>query len=119
MQRHGQFPSFRGSDFPLSSHARAYSLLSGIFLAWIPRLLDWRINAAIQNFYGELKFLETGMDGTVTDNPMALRQLLSQLDAIEKQVSQMDLPAEFSERWYTLREHLAAARDRLMKLRAR
>ena len=45
--------------------------------------------------------------------------LLAQLDNIEKQVTQLDLPTEFSERWYTLREHLAAARERLLTLRAR
>lgn len=149
LQRHGQFPGFRGSDFPLSPHARALSLdsrpwlesllpyqlaqwaelllyavlpvllISGFLLAWIPRLFDWRISAAMQNFYGELKFLETDIEKTVTEEPMALRGLLAQLDHIEKQVTQLDLPAEFSERWYTLREHLAAARERLLTLRAR
>ncbi|MFI5445247.1 TAXI family TRAP transporter solute-binding subunit [Polaromonas sp. UC242_47] len=149
LQRHGQFPSFRGSDFPLSPEARAYSLgsrpwletllpyglaqwaelilyamlpvlaLTLLVLAWIPRLFDWRINAAMQNFYGELKFLETEMDSTASNNPIALRRLLAKLDHIEKQVTQLDLPAEYSERWYTLREHLAAAREKLLKLRAR
>lgn len=149
LQRHGQFPGFRGSDFPLSPHARALSLgsrpwlesllpyrlaqwaelllyavlpvmlISGFLLAWIPRLFDWRISAAMQNFYGELKFLETDIEKTVTEDPMSLRRLLGQLDNIEKQVTQLDLPAEFSERWYTLREHLAAARERLLTLRAR
>ncbi|GAB3473644.1 hypothetical protein [Polaromonas eurypsychrophila] len=94
-------------------------LLSGFLLAWIPRLFDWRISAAMQNFYGELKFLETDIDKTVTEDPMSLRRLLAQLDNIEKQVTQLDLPTEFSERWYTLREHLAAARERLLTLRAR
>ncbi|MDW5444489.1 TAXI family TRAP transporter solute-binding subunit [Polaromonas sp. SM01] len=149
LQRHGQFPSFRGSDFPLSPEARAYSLgsrpwlelllpyglaqgaelilyallpvlaLTFLVLAWIPRLFDWRISAAMQNFYGELKFLETEMESTASNNPIALRRLLAKLDHIEKQVTQLDLPAEYSERWYTLREHLAAAREKLLKLRAR
>ncbi|MBC7609938.1 MAG: ABC transporter substrate-binding protein [Polaromonas sp.] len=149
LQRHGQFPSFRGSDFPLSSTARAYSLgvrpwietllpygtaqyvelllfavlpilaLATVVLAWIPKLFDWRIRAALNHFYGELKFLETEMDAVATDKPMALRSLLERLDNIEKQVVAMDLPDQFSERWYTLREHLASARDRLLKLRSR
>jgi TRAP-type uncharacterized transport system substrate-binding protein len=149
LQRQGQFPSFRGSDFPLSPYARAYSLgsrpwmesllpyglaqwaelllyavlpvllLTAFLLAWIPRLFDWRINSAIDDFYGELKFLEAEIDATAAANPMAHRKLLLQLDNIEKQVSHMDLPSEFSDRWYTLREHLAAARERLLSLRAR
>jgi hypothetical protein len=149
LQRHGQFPSFRGSDFPLSPTARAYSLgarpwmetllpyrtaqyaelvfyaivpilgIAFLMLAWIPRLFDWRISSALNHFYGDLKFLESDMDEVAADNPMALRRLLERLDNIERQVVALDLPDEFSERWYTLREHLASARDRLLKLRSR
>lgn len=149
LQRHGQFPSFRGSDFPLSPVARAYSLgarpwletllpygtaqqvellmfaiipilaIALILLAWIPRLFDWRISAALNHFYGDVKFLESDMDKVATENPMALRRLLERLDNIERQVVALDLPDEFSDRWYTLREHLAAARERLLKLRSR
>ncbi len=149
LQRHGQFPSFRGSDFPLSSTARAYSLgsrpwmetllpyrtaqyaelifyavvpilaIAIVLLAWIPKLFDWRISSALHHFYGDLKFLEAEMDDVAADNPMALRRLLERLDNIERQVVALDLPDEFSQRWYTLREHLAAARDRLLKLRSR
>jgi hypothetical protein len=149
LQRHGQFPSFRGSDFPLSPTARAYSLgarpwmetllpyrtaqyaelilyavvpilgIAFLMLAWIPKLFDWRISSALHHFYGDLKFLETEMDEVAADNPMALRRLLERLDNIERQVVALDLPDEFSQRWYTLREHLASARDRLLKLRSR
>lgn len=149
LQRHGQFPSFRGSDFPLSAAARGYSLgarpwmetllpyrtaqyaelvfyailpLLGIallMLAWIPRLFDWRISSALNHFYGDLKFLESEIDEVSADDPVALRRLLERLDNIERQVVSLDLPDEFSERWYTLREHLAAASDRLLKLRSR
>jgi TRAP-type uncharacterized transport system substrate-binding protein len=149
LQRHGQFPSFRGSDFPLSPTARAYSLgarpwmetllpyrtaqyaelvfyavlpilaIALLMLAWIPKLFDWRISSALNHFYGDLKFLENDMDEVAADNPLALRQLLERLDSIERQVVALDLPDEFSERWYTLREHLVAARDRLLKLRSR
>ena len=92
-------------------------LVCGLLLAWIPRLFDWRINASLQNFYGELKFLETDIDQTASEDPVVLGRLLAQLDHIEKQVTLLDLPAEFAERWYTLREHLAAARERLLKRR--
>lgn len=149
LQRHGQFPSFRGSDFALSPAARAYSLgarpwmetllpyrtaqyaelvfyaivpilaVALLMLAWIPKLFDWRISSALNHFYGDLKFLESDMDEVAADNPLALRRLLERLDNIERQVVALDLPDEFSERWYTLREHLVAARDRLLKLRSR
>lgn len=149
LQRQGQFPSARGSDFPLSPVARAYSLgdqpwletllpyrsaqqaallLYAIlpilaaalaFLTWIPRLFDWRISAALNHFYGDMKFLEREIDSIGTDQPAALKRLLERLDQIERQVAALDLPDEFSHRWYTLREHLALAQARLLKLRSR
>lgn len=149
LQRYGQFPSFRGSNFKLSPTARAYSLgarpwmetllpygkaqwaelliyavlpilvLTFIVLTWIPRLFDWRINAGLNHFYGELKFLENEIPGVATDSPIALKGLLERLDNIEQKIVAMDLPDEYSERWYTLREHLATARDSLLKLRSR
>lgn len=149
LQRHGQFPSFRGTDFPLSQTARAYSLgarpwletllpyrtaqwaelviyavipilvVALIVLAWIPRLFDWRIRAALNHFYGDVKFLESEMESAASEQPMALKRLLERLDVIERQVVALDMPDEFAERWYTLREHLAAAQDRLLKLRSR
>ena len=149
LQRHGEFPTARNSEFALSPTALAYSLgnrpwlesllpygvaqaaallllaalpitvAAVLLLTWIPRLFDWRVSAALNYFYGELKFLESEMDGVATNNPIHLKRLLERLDKIERQVVLLDLPDAFSERWYTLREHLAAARDRLLTLRAR
>lgn len=149
LQRHGQFPSFRGTDYALSPVAKAYShgappwmetllpygaaqlaelllfallpilALTIIVLTWIPKLFDWRINAGLNNFYGELKFLENELVTVATDNPIALKDLLERLDGIEQKVVGMNLPDEYSERWYTLRAHLATAQDSLLKLRSR
>ncbi len=149
LQDHGEFPSFTDIDFPLSPVARAYShgdrpwletvlpyrtaqgtelllfavlpifVFTLLLLSWIPRLFDWRVSAALNHFYGELKFLESEIDQVASTQPIFLRGLLDRLDQIERQVVSLDLPDEFSDRWYTLREHLAAARERLLKLRAR
>lgn len=149
LQRHGQFPSFLGSDFKMSPVARAHNLgarpwmetllpygkaqraelliyailpilaLTLFVLTWIPKVFDWRINTGLNFFYGELKFLENEMTAIATDSPIALKSLLERLDSIEQKVVLMDLPDEYSERWYTLREHLASARDKLLKLRSR
>ena len=149
LQRHGQFPSYRNTDFRLTPTAKAYSngtrpimetllpygkaqwaelLLYGVLpilaltlliLTWIPKLFDWRINAGLNQFYGELKFLENEMTVVATESPIALKGLLEKLDGIEKKVVAMELPDEYSDRWYTLREHLAAAQDGMLKLRSR
>ncbi len=149
LQRHGQFPTYGSSDFPLSQTARAFSLgnrafmetllpyrtaqfaelalyavvpilaLTLLILAWIPRWFDWRVNSTLHHFYGDLKFLESEMESVATANPMGLRALIERLDAIEQRVVKMDLPDAFSDRWYTLREHLSAAQERMFKLRSR
>ena len=90
-----------------------------LLLMWIPKVFDWRINAALNHFYGDVKFLESDIEKFATDKPMAMRGQLEQLDGIERQVVTLDMPDEYSERWYTLREHLALARERLLKLRSR
>jgi TRAP-type uncharacterized transport system substrate-binding protein len=149
LQRQGEFPSFQASDFPLSPVAKSYSrgerpwmetllpygkaqqaelllfailpilIVAGFGMTWIPKLFDWRVSARLNHFYGKLKFLENEVEHAATDQPIALKALLERLDYIENQVTDLDLPDEFSDRWYTLREHLVAARERLLALRSR
>lgn len=149
LEGQGQYPSVRGGDFPLSPVAQQYALgirpwletllpyraaqwaelvlyalvplaaLALVLLRRVPVFIEWRVNAALQHFYGELKFLEADMVKIATGDPIALRWVVTRLDKLEKQVAAMDLPDRFADRWYTLREHLSAARERLLKLRAR
>jgi hypothetical protein len=147
LQQQSEFPDFQ-TDFPLSPVARAYALgerpwletllpywwaqLAGLLLygvlpiaaftllllLWIPRLFSLRVNAILAHHYGELKFLEQELEG-VSENPIHLKHLLQRLDELELQVAGLDLPDRFADRWYTLREHLGAARERLLKVRGR
>ena len=94
-------------------------LIAALFLAWIPSWFDWRANALLQNFYGELKFLETEIEPVASERPIEIKRLLQRIDEIDMQVMQLDLPTPYAERWYTLRSHLAEAKDRLLGLRAR
>ena len=149
LERQGQFPTTRGLDFPASEVALQTSLgarpwletllpyrtaqlaelllyavlplcLGGLLLAQrVPRFIEWRVNGALQHFYGELKFLEADMTRIATNDPIALRWVVTRLDALEQQVSTMDLPDRYADRWYTLRAHLVDARERLLRLRAR
>jgi hypothetical protein len=90
-----------------------------MLLMWIPDFFDWKVTAVLQNFYGELKFLETEIEPVVSGKPMKIKRLLQRLDTIEAQVVALDLPEQFADRWYTLRSHLAQARGKLLSLRAR
>lgn len=149
LQGRSEFPDTRASDFALSPVAQRYALgdrpwlelalpywwaqlaalliyavipivaLTIACLLWIPQFFSLRVNATLSHYYGELKFLENDIDTVATDAPMAMKHLLTQLDVIEQQVAGLDLPDSYADRWYTLREHLAAARARLLNLRAR
>ena len=149
LQPHGQFPRFSSTEFALSPVAKAFSFgkrpwletllpyrvaqsaelllyavlpilaLAAFVLTRIPRLFNWRVSASLNHFYGDLKFLESEMESVAALNPMGLRSLIERLDRLEQQVVAMELPDHFCERWYTLREHLSAAQDRLFTLRAR
>jgi NMT1-like family len=149
LQRQGEFPTVRDVDFPVSSVAVAaangdrpwlekllpywwaqfaelmlYAILpilalTVLLLLWIPSLFSWKVNAALQNFYGELKFLETDIEPTASSRPIEIKNLLQRLDEIEAKVTALDLPNSYANRWYTLREHIARARDKLLTMRAR
>jgi hypothetical protein len=149
LQRQSEYPEFQNMDFPVSPHAQRYALgdrgwlaqglpywwaqlaellvlavlpillAAGAVLVWIPQFFSLRVNAVLSHYYGELKFMEHEMEGMASDNPMALRGVLTRLDEMEAQISALDLPDSYADRWYTLREHLAAARERLLTLRSR
>jgi hypothetical protein len=147
LERQGVYPSTLGSDFAVSPTAQRHAqglrpwmetllpfraaqwtqlwlfavlpimLLGGLLLWRAPRYIEWRVDAALQHFYGDLKFLEQDMSSITATDPAAMRAALSRLDLLERQVANMDLPDRFADRWYTLREHLQHARERLMALR--
>ncbi len=149
LQHQNEFPTTENSDFMLSSVAKSNALgarpwmeqllpyywaqvaelllyavlpilaLALMLLLWIPDFFDWKVTAVLQNFYGELKFLETEIEPVVSGKPMEIKRLLQRLDNIEAQVVALDLPEQFADRWYTLRSHLAQARAQLLSLRAR
>ncbi|MDO8903695.1 ABC transporter substrate-binding protein [Hydrogenophaga sp.] len=148
LERQGVYPTTLGSDFAVSPTAQRYAqgqrplmetllpfrkaqwtqlwlfavlpiAVLGSLLLWrAPRYIEWRVDAALQHFYGELKFLEQDMSSITSTDPAALRAALSRLDLLERQVANMELPDRFADRWYTLREHLQHARHRLMALRS-
>lgn len=149
LQRHGEFPRLSEMDFQPSAVAADYLrsgkpwleqllpygwaqlaqwlllaflpivLCTLALLAWIPTWFDWRVNAVLQNFYGELMFLETEIEPVVSERPIEIKRILQRIDEIDMQIRQLELPEPYAERWYTSRSHLAGARERLLDLRAR
>jgi hypothetical protein len=143
LEGQGIYPTAVGSDFPISAVASRHlrgdtpwletllpfgtaqwtelvlfallptTLLGLLILMRAPRYIDWRVRAALQHFYGELKFLEEELARVPAGAPNQLRPFVRRMDQLERQVAAMELPDRYADRWYTLREHLEQARGRL------
>lgn len=142
LEGQGLYPSTVGSNFPVSPVAMQFfrggrpwmetllpygtaqwaelvlfallpvSLLGATLVLRAPRYIAWRVDAALQHFYGELKFLEEDIAAAAAAAQPEMGVLSRRLDLIERQVHAMELPDQYADRWYTLREHLLQARER-------
>ncbi len=143
LERQGLYPTAIGSNFPMSPVAedalrgsrpwmetllpyRTAQWAEMVLYAWVPlaligsllllrapRYIEWRVDAAIVHFYGELKFLEEDLAKLRVKDAAQLGALSRRLDAMEQQIAQMELPDSYADRWYTLREHLEQTRLRV------
>ncbi|HXY21892.1 MAG TPA: C4-dicarboxylate ABC transporter substrate-binding protein, partial [Burkholderiaceae bacterium] len=141
LQRTGEFPSSVERDFPISEDAARYYKSGRTFAYrhlpfWIASLVDrmlvlllpvvvllipalrllpsmyaWRIRARIFRRYGQLMALER--ESERLQGAEAARSLLGRLDAIERAVIHLKLPAQFADEAYVLREHINFVRARL------
>ncbi|MEJ8851804.1 TAXI family TRAP transporter solute-binding subunit [Variovorax rhizosphaerae] len=144
INRPDEFPSPKGTDFPLSTEAERYFKNGRPFLQsylpfwaanWVQRLLlllvplaailvplarvlpalvSWRRQSKIYRRYGELKFLERDLASRQL-NDQERRNARAQLDHIEKEIVQSKFPLEFSDKVYTLRQHVDYVRAQLAR----
>ena len=145
LQKSGEFPAPRESEFPIAEEAERYFKSGQPFLQrylpfWmanlferlavlllplvavvlplfkiLPVLLQWRNKSRVFKWYGELKFLETQI-ATNTD-PAQLDQYFDRLDEIEDGVSHTRIGASYSDYVYNLRLHIELVRNRLHRLK--
>ena len=143
----GDFPSAVATDFPLANQAQSYYKNGRPFLQrympfwlanlvqrmllfllpvigvlipvikFLPSIINWRRQQRINRWYGELKFLEVDLD-THEVKSAELARHLARLDEIEEAARYMRMPLDFSDRVYTLRQHVAFVRARLDGLTA-
>lgn len=146
LQRAGEFPSSVERDFPISEDATRYYksgksfayrylpfwiaslvdrmmvlLLPVVFLLIpaarsLPTMYAWRIRARIYRRYGQLMALER--ESQHLQGAEAARNLLGRLEAIERAVINLKLPAKFADEVYVLREHINFVRARLSRAAA-
>ncbi len=147
LNRPNSFPKGTGVDFPLSDEAERFfkgdrpflqrylpfwaanfvqrliillvpliAILVPIFRI-VPPLLSWRVKSRLYRRYGELKFLENDLArGELT--PEKVVEAKAHLDAIEHDLMDAKFPVDFSDRVYTLRQHLDYVRSQLEPLSA-
>ena len=77
----------------------------------LPALYTWGMRQRIFNLYGELKFLEAGLETRDANQP--IYDLLAELDRLEKHANQLKMPVAYSQPLYTLRQHIELVRQRL------
>lgn len=142
VSRAGDFPSPQGTDFPLAEEADRYFKNGRPFLQrylpywlanfvqrlilvmvpllavlvpvfkFVPSLLDWLQQNKLYRHYGALKFLEDDLAArALTEREIqAARQ---QLDGIERDIVANKFALDFSDRVFTLRQHVDYVREKL------
>ena len=141
---HDQFPSPRGTDYPLSTEAERYfkngrPLLQSYLPFWVanyaqrlllllvpliailfplarllPVLVTWRRESRLFRRYGELRFLEEQLAASTLDDSER-RAASTKLDRIDEEIARTKFPLDFADRVYTLRQHVAFVRGELTK----
>jgi TRAP transporter TAXI family solute receptor len=144
IERPGAFPSPAGTDFPLSTEAERYfkngrPLLQSYLPFWaanfvqrllllllplaailvplarlLPGLIAWRRRSLLYRRYGELKFLEQDLASRSLDDAER-REARARLDRIEEAVIRTRFPLDFTDRVYTLRQHVDYVRAQLQR----
>lgn len=143
LNRPGEFPHPRGTDFPLAEEAQRYFKDGRPFLQrylpyWaanalqrlllvvvpllavvvplvkaIPFLLNYREQNRLYSRYKNLLDIESKIRGTSLSNADAAR-LAAELESIERDISAQKFSIDFSDRVYTLRQHVDYVRSQLL-----
>jgi hypothetical protein len=143
-ERHGDFPSTKGADFPVSRDAERYyksgapslqrflPFWAAVFvdrmvmlflpvialmiplLRVLPPLYQWRVSSCVYRYYGRLRFLEDEVERNLDRSKVG--EYLAQLDEIESQINHLSIPLAFNNLAYTLRQHIYLVRTRIGRL---
>jgi hypothetical protein len=144
LNRPGKFPNLEGADFTLSENARRYYKDGRPFLQryvpywvanalqrllqvllpllavaiplfkYIPQLIEFKQKSRLNRCYGLLLDMEHQIQSRAF-SPEEQAQATEQLDQIERDISSMKFPLDFTDRVYTLRQHVDYVRAHLPK----
>lgn len=146
LQRPGEFPSPKATDFPLADESRRYftsgrpflqrylpfwlaNLAERLLLILLPILAvlipllravpDWwrhRMDRKLYRWYGELLHIERDIFKQEV-HPADVPRHVAKLNQMERDVDAMGLPLDYSDKLYTLRQHIDFVRARLNHVR--
>lgn len=144
LNKPAEFPNPRGTDFPLADEAQRYYKEGRPFLQrylpyWaanalqrliiilvpllaiaipvlktIPSLLDFKEKNRLYRRYGVLLDLERDLRARQL-NASEILEASAKLDQVEQDISEMKFSLDFSDRIYTLRQHVDYVRGQLQK----
>jgi TRAP transporter TAXI family solute receptor len=144
LQKNGEFPAPRESEFVLADEAKRFYKSGTPFLQrylpfWaanfiqrmavlllplvavllplvkvLPALIQWRYKSRVFKWYGELKHLETA--AAANPDPAHLESCFKRLEEIENGVNHTRVGTHYSDYLYNLRMHVDLVRTRLRKL---
>lgn len=147
LSRPGEFPGIQSTDFPLAKETDRYlkngrPLLQRYLPFWLanfvqrlilfllpmaallvplftvmPMMLGWKHRNRLFSRYGEIKFIE----GEILSRhltPQEITDTFERLDQIEQEIIQTKFSLAFTDRTYTLRQHLDFVRGKLKAITA-
>lgn len=142
LNRPGDFPSAKATDFPLADEAKRFfstgrPILQRYMPFWaanlaermlivlipllaiavpllrsIPIVYKWRMDGRLYKWYGVLMRLERDLFTNQINDPDVPRHIAT-LNQIERDASDLNLPLDYSDKIYTLRQHIDYVRARL------
>ncbi len=142
LNRPGDFPSAKATDFPLADEAKRYFANGRPFLQrylpywlanftermvvillpilavlipalrFIPDIWKWRMDNKLYKWYGELLRIERDMFKNGV-HPADVPRNVAMLNQIERDAGDLDLPVEYTDKLYTLRQHIDFVRARM------
>jgi TRAP-type uncharacterized transport system substrate-binding protein len=143
-QREGEFPSVEHLELPVHPDARsrvvdgpsflhrhlpfgvatvlrrltlllpALALLLSV-LKYAPQIYAWWVSQRIYRWYGQLRTIEDELDRAGADADVSA--WVARVDEVEDHVARLSTPVGWSDRVYTLREHIRFVHDKLERHR--
>jgi hypothetical protein len=81
-------------------------------LRFIPDIWKWRMDNKLYKWYGELMRIERDMFKHGV-HPAEVPRNIATLNQMEREASDLDLPVEYTDKLYTLRQHIDFVRARM------